>query len=410
MKRILAYSLFAIGLSAVVGCSSPDENSTGAEYMPDMAHSIAYEANTYFDYYYNSWDSASVKSKYDLVQPGLPVNGTVPRGYASQYYAGVGAGDGAVKAQAQALAGLYGLTGNIQDISTAVNGNVPYYYKDTEADRLRAIADMRNNPFPITEDGLERGKELYEIFCGICHGNKGDGNGVIYENGAYPAKPANFLQEAWVDTTSGAYYHAIMHGKNVMGRYNDKVSYEERWQIIHHIRALQAKEFKKEYTEAENTLVPSRAMPAATNPRYARALEASFSQDHMSHGGAHNSSMDHGSDKMMHSGSNKKMDHGSDVMMDHGSDKMMDHGSSMMKEGSDKMLDKGSDMMNKGSNMMKVGSDKMMEQGSDMMEEASDKKKGLGSKIKGLGSKIKNIGSKKDKDEGSDSGSNQEEH
>lgn len=277
MKRILTYSFLAIGLSAFVGCQDSDVNSTGSEYMPDMAHSIAYEANTYFDYYYNTWDSASVKRKYDLVQPGVPVSGTVPRGYANQYYAGVGAGEGAVQAQANALAGVYGLTSNIQDISTPVNGSVPYYYMDTEADRLRAIADIQNNPFPITTDGLARGKELYNIFCGICHGEKGDGNGIIYENGAYPAKPANFLQESWVDTSSGAYYHAMMHGKNVMGHYKDKVSYEERWQIIHHIRALQAKEFKQAYNASENDLVPSQALPAALNPQYAKALTASFS-------------------------------------------------------------------------------------------------------------------------------------
>ncbi|MFK8054685.1 MAG: c-type cytochrome [Saprospiraceae bacterium] len=310
MKRILAYSLLAIGFSTFVGCQGPDVNSTGAEYMPDMAHSIAYEANTYFEYYYNTWDSASVKAKYDLAQPGLPVKGTVPRGYASQYFAGVGAGEGAVAAQAEALAGVYGLTDNIQDISTPANGSVPYYYEDTEAARARAIADLRNNPFPITADGLARGKELYNIFCGICHGEKGDGNGVIYVNEAYPAAPANFLQESWVDTSSGAYYHAIMHGKNVMGNYRDKVSYEERWQIIHHIRTLQAKEFKKTYTDAENTLVPSQAMPAATNPQYAKAMEASFSSHHTAHddghGHEHGDAHDHSGDHEAHD------DHGND--------------------------------------------------------------------------------------------------
>ncbi len=381
MKRILAYSLFAIGLSVLIGCSKPDVNSPGAEYMPDMAHSIAYEANTYFDYYYNTWDSASVKRKYDLVQPGLPVKGTVPRGYASQHFAGVGAGEGAVDAQATALAGLYGVTNNIQDISTPASGSVPYYYKDSDADRLRAIADIQNNPFPITVDGLARGKELYNIFCGICHGEKGDGNGVIYENGAYPAAPANFLQESWVDTSSGAFYHAIMHGKNVMGNYKDKVSYEERWQIIHHIRALQAKKFEKEYTAEQNTLVPSRAMPAATNPRYAKAKEASFSSNHVSHSGTHHSMMNHGSDGMI--------DHGSHSV-DHGTNS--EHHSS--------------DMIHHASDKVEHASDKMMDHSSDMMEEGSEKKNGLGSKIKGLGSKIKNISSKKK--EGS--GSNHEEH
>jgi Ran GTPase-activating protein (RanGAP) involved in mRNA processing and transport len=45
-----------------------------------------------------------------------------------------------------------------------------------------------------------------------------------------------------------------MYGKNMMGAYKDKLSYEERWQVIHYIRGLQAKEKKLAYNETENTL------------------------------------------------------------------------------------------------------------------------------------------------------------
>ena len=54
--------------------------------------------------------------------------------------------------------------------------------------------------------------------------------------------------------TNGRYYHSIMYGKNVMGAYADKISYEERWNVIHWIRALQAKEQGKDYNENINTL------------------------------------------------------------------------------------------------------------------------------------------------------------
>ncbi len=64
--------------------------------------------------------------------------------------------------------------------------------------------------------------------------------------------------------SNGRYYFAIMHGKNVMGGYADKISYEERWQVIHYIRSLQAKDKKLVYNEKENTLneidVPGQAM------------------------------------------------------------------------------------------------------------------------------------------------------
>ena len=57
-----------------------------------------------------------------------------------------------------------------------------------------------------------------------------------------------------------------MYGKNVMGSYADKLSYEERWQVIHYIRALQAKDRKLAYNQEENTLnavgVPGGSKPA----------------------------------------------------------------------------------------------------------------------------------------------------
>jgi hypothetical protein len=39
-----------------------------------------------------------------------------------------------------------------------------------------------------------------------------------------------------------------------MGAYADKLSYEERWQVIHYIRSLQAKDAKLAYNQLENTL------------------------------------------------------------------------------------------------------------------------------------------------------------
>lgn len=62
-------------------------------------------------------------------------------------------------------------------IAVQPNGDAPFYYANTEEERLRAEAEIVQNPFPITKAGLDRGKNLYTIYCGICHGEKGDGNG-----------------------------------------------------------------------------------------------------------------------------------------------------------------------------------------------------------------------------------------
>ena len=132
-----------------------------------------------------------------------------------------------------------------------VNGHVPYYYEDTEEERTRAMTEITTNPVPYTAADMAKSKELYEIYCGICHGDKGDGGGyLVRDGGVYPAQPANFLLEEFVNASEGRYYHSIMYGKNVMGGYADKLSFEERWQVIHYIRSLQAAELGTTYTPA----------------------------------------------------------------------------------------------------------------------------------------------------------------
>lgn len=225
--------------------------------MPDMAHSIAYESNVYGNYYLNTWDSASVFLRKDLSGVRLPVKGTIPRGYA-----------GYMNSDASEFEAIHNtLRGgtNMQAIAVPLNSHVPYHYTDTEDERTRASQEIINNPFPITEKGLASGKALYDIQCGICHGEKGDGLGYLVSdanpNAKYPAAPANFLQDTFYNSTNGRYYHAIMYGKNVMGSYADKLNFEERWQVIHYIRALQAKEKKLVYNATANTFNPSYGVP-----------------------------------------------------------------------------------------------------------------------------------------------------
>lgn len=262
MKNEIKHILLALSAAFLLyACSPADGNFGGTEYMPDMAHSIAQEANVYTYYYYNTWDSASTFRLKDLAMPGLPVAGTVPRGYAGVYAAEI---EG--HSASDVVDELRGKDG-LNNIAVQLNGHVPYHYGDTEDERLRATAEIIANPFPITSAGLTRGQGLYNIYCGICHGEKGDGLGYLVseanKNAKYPAAPANFLQDQFVESSNGRYYHAIMYGKNVMGSYRDKLSYEERWQVIHWIRSLQAKDKKLEYSENANTFNPQYGVPGS---------------------------------------------------------------------------------------------------------------------------------------------------
>ena len=239
-------------LVLLVACSPSKGDRTGHEFMPDMTHTTGYEANLYDFYYYNRWGTEAEYKKFAF--PRTSVEGTVARGQIS------------VANAADPLARIHAFDGfsGVGDGTMAIpaNGSVPYYYKDTEEERARASKEITQNPFPITETGLARGKVLYEIYCGICHGAKGDGLGYLVREedpakgivaGVYPAAPANFMLDTFVNSSVGRFYHGIMHGKNVMGSYADKLNYEERWEVIHYIRSMQAQSKKLVYSASSNT-------------------------------------------------------------------------------------------------------------------------------------------------------------
>ena len=235
--HLFKFSIVFCFVLVLASCRQPGPNSTGSEYIADMAHSVAYEANTYDYYSYNRWGGA--EAYHEAASPRLPVKGSIPRGQ--------GASEDILKSND----GLYSHTG----ISIPTNGSVPYYYENTEEDRLRATEEILMNPLPISDANITNGKDMYNIYCAICHGTKGDGAGYLIrdDGGKYPVQPANFLLPAYASSSNGRYYHAIMYGKNLMGSHIDKLTYNERWQVIQYIRSLQAKDQGLAYNENENT-------------------------------------------------------------------------------------------------------------------------------------------------------------
>ncbi|MCF8237669.1 MAG: cytochrome c [Saprospiraceae bacterium] len=229
LLRRNSFLLFgALALLSLPACSPASGDETGHEFIPDMVHPVSFESNLYSDYSLNSWDDKSVIDRRTLSQPRNPVNGTIARGYA-----GSRADNDAI------LQGSF----NANTIATPANGSVPYHYTDTEEERARAMAEITTNPFPVTTNGLERGQQLFTIYCAICHGEKADGAGYLVreDGGLYPAQPANLVSDDFIASSEGRFYHSIMYGRNMMGGYSDKLSYQERWDVIHYIRSLQAK-------------------------------------------------------------------------------------------------------------------------------------------------------------------------
>lgn len=101
-------------------------------------------------------------------------------------------------------------------------------------------------PFDLTRDFLYRGKDRYDIFCQMCHGGTGDGQGIIM-TGQYGYVPApTFHREASREMPDGELYSAIANGIRTMPSYATQINVEDRWAIVAYIRALQRSQFVPE--------------------------------------------------------------------------------------------------------------------------------------------------------------------
>ncbi|NBD39084.1 MAG: cytochrome c [Verrucomicrobia bacterium] len=139
-----------------------------------------------------------------------------------------------------------------------VAGTVPAVnYKQSEYGHLQPDNRFRENTYLATGrpegaeafgDGIpvevsfahmEEGRDLYNIYCAICHGESGNGNGVIAQpRYGYPTI-VSLLQSRIMEQPDGEIFNTITHGKNTMGPYGAKIRVEDRWKVVMYVRALQ---------------------------------------------------------------------------------------------------------------------------------------------------------------------------
>jgi mono/diheme cytochrome c family protein len=93
-------------------------------------------------------------------------------------------------------------------------------------------------PFPVTAEVLERGQQRFNIYCSVCHGRLGNGEGMIPRRGLTP--PPSFHIDRLRQVSDGHFYNVITNGYGAMFSYNDRVKPEDRWMIVAYIRALQS--------------------------------------------------------------------------------------------------------------------------------------------------------------------------
>jgi mono/diheme cytochrome c family protein len=92
-------------------------------------------------------------------------------------------------------------------------------------------------PFKLTKADIERGHEVFEIYCSVCHGRLGDGEGMIPQRGFQ--KPPSYYIPRLREAAPEHFYNVITNGYGAMYSYNDRVSADDRWRIAGYIRALQ---------------------------------------------------------------------------------------------------------------------------------------------------------------------------
>jgi mono/diheme cytochrome c family protein len=190
MKKFGVITGCLLAGAVLVSCSKVRRN-TGRAYMPDMAYSRAYE----------TYASTEALQKKGVHYNAMPVEGTIARGDTLTVYSNK-------------------------------NDSVGY-------------ANSKNfvNPLPaLSAIQFKEASRLYLIYCGICHGEKLDGQGPLWKggDGPFPAAPKDFMAADMKAMAEGTMFHSVTYGKNLMGSYAPQLSAEQRWMIIHYIKEKQA--------------------------------------------------------------------------------------------------------------------------------------------------------------------------
>jgi mono/diheme cytochrome c family protein len=181
MKSLIKISILSIILIGAVSCKK--DSRPNYQFMPNMYEPVPYEAYTESTAFPNGFEAQ------------LPAEGTIPRGFTSF------------------------------EIANTTEG-----YELAKA----SLA----SPLDSTMIDLDTGKELYDIYCGICHGNKGDGQGKLVKREKILGIPS--YDDVGRAITEGSTYHTIYYGKNAMGSYANQLNEEERWQVVAYVMKLKA--------------------------------------------------------------------------------------------------------------------------------------------------------------------------
>jgi len=199
MKNSFRIAFVIVASMVMVSCF--DSSKPNYQYMPNMYKPVSYETYGEYEIFPGSLEAM------------LPAEGSIPRGWQ------------------------------------------PYEYPNTTEGLNLAKAEL-TNPLGVTDQSLTEGKKLYDIYCAVCHGEKGDGLGILVQREKILGIPSYADPGRLI--TPGGIYHVQMYGLNSMGSYASQTNELERWQITQHVMNLKAT------LEGTPLLAPQSTVPAET--------------------------------------------------------------------------------------------------------------------------------------------------
>ncbi len=122
-----------------------------------------------------------------------------------------------------------------------VGDRLVYGWQDSPVNTGRVTGStnfIENIPLPVTAQMLQRGREVFDMNCAVCHSRLGDGNGVPKRIGAM-AVVGNLHDKRIVELTDGEIFNTLSYGKNLMPGYAANIAIQDRWSVVAYVRALQ---------------------------------------------------------------------------------------------------------------------------------------------------------------------------
>lgn len=113
--------------------------------------------------------------------------------------------------------------------------SVPLHGRERKLELLEA--SELTNPVQATPASVEHGKQLFQLYCAVCHGSDAKGKGPIAKK--FPTPSPDLTQEVTAEQPDGYLYTVIREGAAAMPAQAEALPSRERWDIVNYLRSLQ---------------------------------------------------------------------------------------------------------------------------------------------------------------------------